>query len=198
MSRLILASGSAARARVLREAGVAFDVIWPDVDEDEVKKTFRQTQADAERIAAELARRKALSVRAFDPEAVVLGSDQVLAYDGGLFDKPRSLADAKAQLRVLRGKTHRLISSATMVKNGAVVWSATDTVSLAMRPFSDVFLDEYIAALGDLVLTSVGGYHIEGLGAQLFERIEGDLFSVQGLPLLPVLGALRELGILTE
>ncbi|MEL7471013.1 MAG: Maf family protein [Pseudomonadota bacterium] len=198
MTRLILASGSAARARMLRDAGVPFEVIQPDVDEDAVKNTFGQTLADAERIAAVLARRKALSIKGFGPEVVVLGSDQVLASDDGLFDKPRSLADAKSQLRVLRGKTHRLISSATLVKNGAVVWSGTDIVSLAMRPFSDVFLDEYIAAFGDLVLTSVGGYHIEGLGAQLFERIDGDLFSVQGLPLLQVLGALRKLGILTK
>ena len=192
--RLILASKSAARRTMLEGAGVPFSVQVADVDEDAVKATH--DPADAAGLAVELARVKALAVSRHDADAWVLGADQTLAFDGGLVSKARSLDEARARLTAMRGRTHHLHSGAALARNGQIVWSGVDTVTLRVRDFSDAFLDAYLAAEGDGLLTSVGSYRLEGMGAQLFEAVEGDYFTVLGLPLWPVLAELRRAGVL--
>lgn len=196
MTKLVLASGSATRARLLREAGLAFEVMNPAVDEDEVKISYRAGGADVAETALALAELKAQSVaRRLGPGFLVLGSDQMLACDGDWFDKPPSAADARAQLLALRGRTHQLVTSAYLMKDGARIWHHVERAELTMRVFSDAFLDHYLDQAGEAVLGSVGAYHLEGLGAQLFERVRGDFFTILGLPLLPVLAILREHGM---
>ena len=192
--RLILASKSAARRAMLEGAGVPFSVQVADVDEDAVKATY--DPADAAGLAVELARVKALAVSRHDPEAWVLGGDQTLAFAGGVVSKAASMTAARAQLAAMRGRGHQLHSGAALARNGQVVWSGVDTVTLRVRDFSDAFLDAYLAAEGDGLLTSVGSYRLEGMGAQLFEAVEGDYFTVLGLPLWPVLAELRRAGVL--
>ena len=192
--RLILASKSAARRAMLEGAGVPFSVQVADVDEDAVKATH--DPADAAGLAVELARVKALAVSRHDPEAWVLGGDQTLAFAGGVVSKAASMTAARAQLAAMRGRGHQLHSGAALARNGQVVWSGVDTVTLRVRDFSDAFLDAYLAAEGDGLLTSVGSYRLEGMGAQLFEAVEGDYFTVLGLPLWPVLAELRRAGVL--
>lgn len=188
---LILASGSAARRRLLEAAGLSFEVEAPRVDEDAAKASFRaegmapRAQADA------LAELKALSV-ARRREGFVIGADQMLAVEGEVLDKPRHAAEAREHLLRLRGRPHELITAVVVAREGAVLWRHIDTPRLIMRAFSDAFLDDYLSRAGADVLTSVGAYQLEGLGAQLFERVEGDYFSVLGLPLLPLLAFLRE------
>ena len=130
------------------------------------------------------------------PEAWVLGGDQTLAFAGGVVSKAASMTAARAQLAAMRGRGHQLHSGAALARNGQVVWSGVDTVTLRVRDFSDAFLDAYLAAEGDGLLTSVGSYRLEGMGAQLFEAVEGDYFTVLGLPLWPVLAELRRAGVL--
>ncbi|MFA4894373.1 nucleoside triphosphate pyrophosphatase [Brevundimonas sp.] len=192
--RLILASKSAARRAMLEGAGVPFSVQVADVDEEAVKATH--DPADAAGLALELARVKALAVSRHDADAWVLGADQTLAFDGGLVSKAKSPGDARTQLTAMRGKTHQLHSGAALARNGQVVWSGVDTVDLRMRNFSDAFLDAYLMAEGEGVLACVGSYRLEGMGAQLFEAVEGDYFTVLGLPLWPVLEELRRAGVL--
>jgi septum formation protein len=145
-------------------------------------------QADA------LAELKALSVSRGRPDFVV-GADQMLALGDEVFDKPKHADEARDHLLRLRGQTHELITAAVVAREGAIIWRVIDTPKLKMRAFSDAFLDNYLARAGDEVLHSVGAYQLEGLGAQLFERVEGDYFSVLGLPLLPLLAFLREHGV---
>ena len=192
--RLILASKSAARRAMLTEAGVPFTVQVADVDEDAVKAGH--DPADAAGLAEELARVKALAVSRRDPDAWVLGADQTLAFAGGLVSKARSLADARARLAEMRGRPHQLHSGAALAHKGQVVWSGVDTAMMRMREFSDVFLDAYLAAEGEALLGSVGAYRLEGPGAQLFTAVEGDYFTVLGMPLWPVLAELRRAGVL--
>jgi septum formation protein len=197
---LILASGSPARARMLREAGVEIEVQKPQVDEDEIKASYRGEGADVIDTAIALAEMKALSVSRrvmkADPGRYVLGSDQMLECDGIWFDKPADLAAARAQLRALRGRAHHLVSAAVLAKDGQRIWHHVDRAELVMRDFSDAFLDDYLSKVGADVLNSVGAYHLEGLGAQLMSRVRGDFFTVLGLPLLPVLAILRSHGML--
>lgn len=191
---LVLASASETRAKMLRDAGVALEVVPSGVDEDAIKQTFRVEHRSARDLAIALAEAKA---RAVDRAGLVLGSDQVLNFNGDIFDKPESIADARAQILRLRGTTHQLLSAAVIVQNGETVWQSVGTATLTMRDFTEGFLDTYLAAEGDAVLWTVGGYRVEGLGAQLFQRIEGDYFSILGLPLLDVLEALRDHGVMT-
>jgi septum formation protein len=192
--RLILASKSDARRAMLAGAGAAFEVRVADVDEDALKATH--DPADAAGLAVELARAKALAVSRHDGEAWVLGADQTLAFAGGLVSKARSMAEARSRLAAMRGQVHQLHSGAALARNGQVVWSGVDTVEMRVRDFSDDFLDAYLAAEGDALLACVGSYRLEGLGAQLFEAVEGDYFTVLGLPLWPVLAELRRAGVL--
>ena len=192
--RLILASKSSARRAMLDGAGVPFSVQVADVDEDAVKAGH--DPADAAGLAVELARIKALAVSRHDPEAWVLGADQTLAFAGGLVSKAGSLDEARERLTAMRGQTHQLHSGAALACNGRVVWSGVDTATMRMRDFSDAFLDAYLAAEGEGLLASVGSYRLEGMGSQLFEAVEGDYFTVLGLPLWPVLTELRRAGVL--
>ena len=192
--RLILASKSAARRAMLKGAGVPFAVQVAEVDEDAVKALH--DPADAEGLAMELARIKALAVSRRDPEAWVLGADQTLAFEGGLVTKARSLAEARERLSAMRGKAHHLHSGAALARNGQVVWAGADVAAMHVRDFSNAFLDAYLAAEGEALLASVGAYRLEGMGSQLFAAIEGDYFTVLGLPLWPVLEELRRAGVL--
>ncbi len=192
--RLILASKSAARRAMLEGAGVPFSVQVADVDEDAVKAVH--DPADAAGLAVELARVKALAVSRHDPDAWVLGADQTLAFDGGLISKARSLNEARARLSAMRGKPHSLHSGAALARNGQIVWSGVDTALMQVRVFSDAFLDAYLDREGESLLSSVGSYKLEGMGSQLFDRIDGDYFTVLGLPLWPVLTELRRAGVL--
>jgi septum formation protein len=194
VTTLILASASAVRARLLREAGVAFGVRTPGVDEAVLKEKLRGS--GAEEVAGALAEAKALDVSAACPGAWVLGCDQVLVCDSRLFDKAHDGEEARRTLAFLRGKTHHLVSAAVLVENGTPVWRHVERAALKMRDFSDEFLDSYLKTEGKLVLGAVGCYHLEGRGSQLFETVSGDFFCVLGLPLLPLLAALREKGIL--
>ncbi|MCS6626324.1 Maf family protein [Roseibacterium beibuensis] len=192
--RFILASKSAARRAMLEGAGVPFSIQVADVDEDAVKAGH--DPADAAGLAVELARVKALAVSRHDPEAWVLGADQTLAFAGGLVSKAPTLDAARARLAAMRGQVHQLHSGAALARNGQVVWSGVDTATMRMRGFSDGFLDAYLAAEGEGLLASVGSYRLEGMGSQLFGAVEGDYFTVLGLPLWPVLAELRRAGVL--
>jgi septum formation protein len=194
--RLILASKSAARRSMLEGAGVRFSVQVADVDEDDLKT--RHDPGDAAGLAVELARAKALAVSRHDADAWVLGADQTLAFAGGLVSKAQTLAAARSRLSSMRGATHHLHSGAALARNGQIVWSGADTAEMRVRDFSDAFLDAYLAAEGDALLSCVGSYRLEGMGAQLFEAIDGDYFTVLGLPLWPVLAELRRAGVLTS
>lgn len=194
MSALILASTSTVRARLLREAGVAFEVVPPMVDEADVKASLLAEGLGANAIADALAEAKAVAVSAAQPQALVIGCDQVLAFEGRVIEKSADLAEARELLAWLRGKAHDLLTTCVLAKGGEPVWRRLERCTLWMRPFSDAFLEDYLQAEHDKLLTSVGCYQLEGRGAQLFERVEGDYFSVLGLPLIPLLGALREHG----
>lgn len=193
MTRLILASASASRQRLLKAAGVDFEVVAARIDEDEAKARGASGRA----VAALLAERKALHVGAARPDGLVIGADQVLVLDTVLMSKPGSLAEARDELRTLRGRRHALMSAVVLARGGEVLWRHVAEASLTMRAFSDAFLEAYLAAEADAVMASVGCYRLEGLGAQLFESVEGDYFSILGLPLLPLLAALREHGAIT-
>lgn len=191
---LILASGSAARRVMLEGAGVAFSVAPADIDEDALKTPG----VDPGVLAETLAREKALAVSRLNPGAWVLGGDQTLAFDGGLVSKAPSMEAARARLSAMRGRAHSLYSGAALARDGVVAWSGVDAAHMRMRDFSDAFLDAYLAAEGREVLACVGAYRLEGMGAQLFEAVDGDYFTVLGLPLWPVLAALRQVGALTS
>lgn len=189
MTRLILASGSRVRATLLRQAGLEFEILPADVDESVTKRAM--TGAEPMRIAEALASLKALEVSWRRPGPLVIGADQILVCDGVLFDKPTTMNEACGHLRRLRGRTHHLCTAAVVVRGGEVLWRHSERPELVMRPFSDGFIEDYLTAVGEDALLSVGAYQLEGRGAQLFERVSGDFFSILGLPLLPLLAFLR-------
>jgi len=191
---LILASGSAIRAQILRNAGIAFEVARPTVDEDSIKAGLRAEGLKPREQADALAEVKALSISQRRP-GYVLGADQILELDGEAFDKPEGRAGAVAHLRALGGKRHQLICAAVLAKDGAVIWRHIDTPRLWMRPLDDAAIEAYLDRVGLGVTASVGAYQLEGEGIQLFERIEGDYFSILGLPLLPLIAVLRRHGL---
>ena len=193
-SPLILASGSKVRATLLRNAGLEFGVQDSRVDEDAVKNKFAGSDTDA--LALKLAEEKALTVSRTEPATLVIGADQILSCDGARFDKPRDMAEARANLQRFRARAHILHSGLALALGGEIVWRHVDQAHLTMRDFSDDFLDRYLATLGEKVRSSVGCYQLEGPGIQLFERIEGDYFTILGLPLLPLLAELRRREVL--
>lgn len=195
---IVLASASRARARMLEAAGVAVRAEAAGVDEAEVKLSLLAAGAGPAEVAEALAEMKAMRIAARHPRRLVVGADQVLACDGALFVKAENLAQAAEQLRALRGRRHELVSSAVAVRDGQRLWHQTDRARLTMRPFSDAFLDDYLARCGAAALESVGAYQLEGLGAQLFARVEGDYFTILGLPLLPLLDFLRGHGVVAR
>lgn len=196
MAAIVLASASAARAAMLRAAGVEVTVVPAAVDEDAVKTALRADGASAADAAETLAEMKARRVASRQPGALVIGADQVLDCGGTWFDKPASLDQARAQLLALRDTPHTLATAAVVMRDGARLWHATDRARLVMRRFSEAFLEDYLASAGTAVLASVGAYQLEGLGVQLFAKVEGDHFTILGLPLLPLLDFLRGQGVL--
>jgi septum formation protein len=192
----ILASGSTVRAQLLASAGVAFEVVPARVDENTVKEAMLAQNAPLRDIADALAELKAVRVSSSRLGALVLAADQVLVFENELVSKSSTISEARTLLGKLRGRTHALIGAAVLAKNGASIWRHVDSATLTMRAFSDKFLEDYLAGEGETVLGSVGCYHLEGRGAQLFSNITGDYFSVLGLPLLPVLSALRAQGVI--
>ncbi len=195
--RFVLASQSAARKAVLSDAGVVFHAEAAHVDETAIKLERLAQGASPLDVAQVLAEAKAVEVSR-RTSGLVLGADQTLDLDGRLFDKPSSLAQLREQLLDLRGRTHLLHSSLAAARDGEVVWRHDGRASLTMRAFSDAFLEDYLVREGEAVQACVGGYRLEGLGVQLFERIDGDYFTILGLPLLPVLALLRREGLMAE
>lgn len=193
--RLVLASTSASRRAMLTAAGVPHEAVASGVDERALEAGLRDVAPVA--LAATLAQAKALSVPAA-PGTLVLGCDSVLDAGEGAVAKPASIEAARAQLLGLRGREHRLISAAAIAEDGGIFWRASEVVTLRMRAFSDAFLDDYLAQEWGHIRHCVGGYRIEALGIQLFERIEGSHFAILGLPLLPLLDYLRERGVLSS
>lgn len=196
LAELVLASASPARARLLSAAGLKPTIEPADIDEAPIKAAFRAGGRDAGACAVALAEAKAKRVADRMPGAMVLGADQILVCDGEWFDKPVDRATARAQLIALRGKRHVLATAAVLVQNGAVIWQALEQPALIMRPFTDEFLETYLAAAGDATLASVGAYQLEGTGIQLMAAVEGDHFAILGLPLLPLLDFLRDTGMI--
>jgi septum formation protein len=195
---IVLASTSTIRRHLLRQAGLTFKTARPPVDEGEVKSSLRAAAATANFVAETLAERKAVGVAEILPAAFVIGVDQMLECENRWFDKPTDRAAAREQLQALRGKTHQVITAAALCAEGKLAWQYCETAELTMRDFSDRFLDRYLELVGEAALRSVGGYHLEGLGAQLFDRIKGDYFTILGLPMIPLLNALRQAGALPE
>lgn len=181
---------------MLQDAGVIFSTEVARIDEDAVKSSMQSEGFAPRDIADALAEAKAKKVAGRNPGQLVLGADQILVHDGRVFDKPQNLQAAKEQLMALRGETHRLISAAVMIRDGNVTFRHITIAKLMMRDFSDSFLEEYLKTEGDAILACVGSYRLEGMGAQLFSHIDGDYFTVLGLPLLPCLAHLRDQGIL--
>lgn len=196
VASLILASASTSRARLLTAAGLAFDALPADVDEDAVKRASRAKGETTAHCARSLAEMKAARISAAHPDALVIGADQMLDAEGRWFDKPRDLAAAREQLLFLAGKTHTLPTAAVVVRAGRCVWHHVASPRLTMRPFGAGFVDDYLARVGSKALSSVGAYQLEGLGVQLFAEIDGDFFTILGLPLLPLLAFLREHGVI--
>lgn len=189
---LILASKSAGRRQALLHSGVPFESIPADVDERAIELALGCADADA--IALALSRAKALAISAAG--RLVLGADQVASCEGRIFGKPATMPDAEALLRFLSGRRHRLHSAVALARDGVVIFETVGLADLTMRPLSDVFIAAYLSAVGETALTSAGAYQIEGLGAQLFAKVEGDHWTIMGLPLLALLDALRREGAL--
>ena len=189
---LILASGSSIRRKMLEDAGVEHIAVRPGVDEDAV----RTGRTDSAEIATELAKAKALAVSGSQPDEWVIGSDSVVSVGGRLFDKPCDRAEAAEHLRFFSGKRLILTSAVALARGGAVDWSHVDSAELQVRPLSEEFIGTYLDAEWPEVSYCVGVFRMEGPGVQLFERIDGSFFTILGMPLVPLLGALRERDVL--
>jgi septum formation protein len=194
MSRVVLASASPIRAELLRRAGIDFEIEVAAIDEGAIRDGLKAEGAGAEEAADALAEAKAMRVGRKRPDDLVIGADQILDLDGEWLEKPGTPERARGQLAQLGGRRHRLISAAVVVRSGQRIWGTTDTVTLSMRRFDAGTIDAYLAEAGAGILGSVGSYQIEGIGIRLFERIDGDYFTILGLPLLPLLGFLRQHG----
>ena len=187
---LVLASGSEVRGKILAAAGLRVEIRPSQIDER--AEETRSGLTDAAAVARHLARAKASAIGASLPGRLVLGADQTLARGSTRFTKPASRAGAAEQLRALRGRTHELHSALALVRDGVELFACVDTARLTMRDFSERFLEEYLDMAGPAAMTSVGGYQLEGIGIHLFERIEGDYFTILGLPIVPLLGFFRQ------
>ena len=192
--RIVLASGSPFRKAMLEAAGVDIDVVPAKIDERAVEKTLEGTGASPEDVAQVLAEAKALDVSERHPGRLVLGCDQTLSLGDELFHKPADMEGARRHLLTLSGRTHQLNSAAVLARNGETLWRHVGIASLTMRKLEPAFIGRHLARVGPMALNSVGAYQIEGEGIQLFDKIEGDYFTIVGLPLLAVLKELRALG----
>ena len=194
MTQVILASTSASRRALLQGAGVTFTSRSPGVDESAAKAALIGEGLGPRDIADALAELKAVRVRA--EGALVIGADQTLDLDGELIDKPESLEEARERLKRLRGRPHKLHAGVVVALDGQPIWREVQSATLWMRPFSDAFLEDYLAREGEGVMSSVGCYRLEDIGVQLFSRIEGDYFTILGLPMLGLLDLLRRYQVL--
>ena len=194
---VILASASKSMSQILDAVGITHQVIPANINEAKVKLDLIQNGADLLTIAATLAEMKAQKISCLHSNALVIGADQILDYDGEMFNKPKNTDDAKAQLNKLSGKNHTILVSACIFLNGNVLWRFNDKANMEMRSLSDSYIDWYLSQTKDQVCETLGAYRLEGLGAQLFTSIEGDFFSILGLPLLPLLEELRIQGVLS-
>ena len=191
-TRLILASKSPFRSALLKNAGIEFSSESADIDERAVEAPLYETGATPEEVAQVLAEAKALDVAEKNPGAVVIGCDQTLSLGEEIFHKPANMEAAGRQLLQFSGKTHQLNSAVVLVKNGETLWRHVSVARMTMRELSPAFIGRYLGRVGDSALSSVGAYQVEGPGIQLFEKIEGDYFTIVGLPLLPLLAELRK------
>ncbi len=192
--RIILASRSKARNAMLRNVGIPFETIPASINESEMMRQMRDMNTTPENIAMSLAEAKAARISREYPDNTVIGSDQVLVLDGKILQKAEKREDAKEKLKLLRGKTHELVSAVCLAKKGEVIWEARSSAKLTMRDFDDEFLNDYLASAGDVLTDCAGCYALEESGSWLFEKVEGDIFTIMGMPLLPLLGFLHELG----
>jgi len=193
---LILASSSASRQMLMRNAGLTFSAIPADIDERALDEQLEKNGAKPEEVALELAKAKALSVSALHPQALVLGCDQTMALGARVYHKPKTMAEAEAHLLSLSGKVHRLNSAAVLARDGDVVWQTISSAELSVRTLSAEFVSRHLQRVGEKALSSVGAYQLEGEGIQLFTSIEGDYFTILGLPLLPLLMKLRDMDVI--
>ncbi|PPR16306.1 MAG: Septum formation protein Maf [Alphaproteobacteria bacterium MarineAlpha9_Bin7] len=195
---VVLASASATRAAVLKGAGVGFSIHAAQIDEDSVKHSMHSANRSALDTAQALSDLKASQVSLGYPEALVIGGDQMLVCSDTWFDKPRDLATAREQLCLLRGRAHELLTAISVARGGAVIWRFSVTSELVMRCFSDEFLDRYVESEREHACNSIGGYRLEGLGVQLFSKINGEYYDILGMPLISLLNFLREHGAIEE
>lgn len=193
-NRLILASGSPFRKKLLENAGIDFEATPAAIDERAVEAPLEGSGASPEDVALVLAEAKALNVSGRHPEAMVIGSDQTLSLGDTLLHKPTDMEQARRRLLALSGKTHHLNSAVVLARGGETLWRHVGVARLTMRPLDPAFVGRHLSRVGDVALSSVGAYQIEGEGIQLFDRIEGDYFTIVGLPMIPLLAALRERG----
>jgi len=192
--RIILASGSPFRKALMENAGIGFEAIPARIDERAVEAPLQGSGAAPEDVALILAEAKALEVSDHYPDALVIGSDQTLSLGDEVLHKPADMEEARRRLLKLAGKTHQLNSAVVLARKGEALWRHVEVARLTMRPLDPGFIGRHLARVGENALSSVGAYQIEGEGIQLFEKIEGDYFTIVGLPLLPLLAALRERG----
>jgi len=196
---LILASASPSRRRVLESAGIDIETIQANIDEITLREAWLRADGEAPspaELAARLAEAKAADVSSRHSGRAVIGADQVLVLEGERFDKAADMAAARRHLQRLQGKAHELIAAVALSRDGEALWRYSETARLVMRPLTPAEIERYLEQAGPEILGSVGCYHLEGLGSQLFQRVEGDFFTILGLPLLPLLETLRRLGIL--
>jgi septum formation protein len=193
---LILASSSASRQMLMRNAGLTFSAIPADIDERALDEQLEKNGAKPEEVALELAKAKALAVSALHPRALVLGCDQTMALGARVYHKPKTMAEAEGHLLSLSGKVHRLNSAAVLARGGDVVWQTISSAELLVRTLSAEFVSRHLQRVGEKALSSVGAYQLEGEGIQLFTSIEGDYFTILGLPLLPLLKKLRDMDVI--
>ena len=189
---LVLASQSMARRKMLEDVGLFFSLIPADLDEEKIVRDFQAQKIAPGGIALELSQQKALKVAESKSEALVIGADQILEFEGQLLSKAKSFEEARERLKSMRGKTHKLISAVSVVKGKDVLWQSMDEAILTMHDFDDEFLEVYCARAGEALMRAVGGYELESYGAWLFSAVQGSFFTVLGLPLLPLLTYLRD------
>ena len=193
-SSLVLASSSPFRRQLMENAGLQFLAQAADIDERAIEAPLEAAGASPDEVALELARAKALDVSHKNPAKLVIGSDQTMSLGSRVYHKPKDRGAAKDHLLSLSGKTHRLNSAVAFARDGQVIWEHVAHADMTVRPLTDEFVERHLARVGDKALKSVGAYQLEGEGIQLFEKIDGDYFTIIGLPLLAVLGELRRLG----
>jgi septum formation protein len=195
-SKLVLASTSPFRAALLDNAGMTFEKQAPRIDERAIEESLKDAGLDGADLATILATAKAQDVSASHPDGYIIGGDQTLTLHGEQFHKPKDMEAARRHLLKLSGQTHQLNSAITLVLNGEIVWEHVGVAHMTMRELDPGFVGRHLSSVGDAALTSVGAYQLEGMGVQLFDKIDGDYFTILGLPLIPLLAQLRKFGVI--